>query len=223
MKRLAASLCMACLVGCVPATSSPPAPKPVAQQPHAPPPSQPVVQIKSAPTDFSSIDEAVKALSAGAESGDSKKYLTATDWLIKQGGASIAPLGELLANPQTGLKTAIATCRALGKLGPDAAPHLINALAIDKPQLLRVNGAEQLGVIEPTNDDIVNKLISLLDDEDQRVRLYATKALGHIGTPAGKAGPRLQSILNSRDEEEGLRSEAKAALKNVNPRRTLVD
>ena len=226
MKRFVNLLLITTLVGCGPATTAPPASNPVAQQtstPQSPTPKPVAKKLTSTPSDFSSVDEAIQAMSTAAEANNSDVYLPAQDWLIKKGDASIVPLGQLLADPETGLKTSIVTCRALGQLGPEAAAQLENGFAKDKPQQLRICATEQLGIIKPTNETIVDKLISQMDDDDQRVRLIAIKALGHIGKPAGKVAPKLQSILNSTKDVDPLRGAAKDALTKVNPRKTLVD
>ena len=74
---------------------------------------------------------------------------------------------------------------------------------------------------EVVSKEIVEKVISLIDDKDFEHRKAAIGALASIGKPAAAAKDRLQDILNDMNEDETIRGLAKKALKAVDPRKGL--
>jgi HEAT repeat protein len=92
-----------------------------------------------------------------------------------------------------------------------------------EPKELRVKAIECLGRIKPTSKEIVDKVIGLIDDPDYEQRKAALGALASIGKPAAKAKDRLIEILNNAKEDETIRSLAKKALKEVDPRKGLMN
>jgi HEAT repeat protein len=243
MKKLATALLILFLIGCgtaasqksgaiaakngkpkKPATKAPAkvAAKPAASAP-APPPKKYIV----APDAYGDIPEALVALLLAAESSgenedaDREERFKASAWLALQKEAAIEPLVEKLNDENVGLASKIVICRTLGQIGLPAEAPLTAALESDD-QLVRINAAEQLAIIKPTSPSIVQTLIALLDHDDPRTAERAVKSLAHIGPPAKDSADRLLAILNS-DADEGLRSEAKRALKSVSPRKTFQD
>ena len=77
--------------------------------------------------------------------------------------------------------------------------------------------------LKPSGKEIVAKVISLIDDPDFEQRKAAIGALASIGKPAGQAKDRLQAILNDTKEDETIHSLAKKALKEVDPRKGLMN
>lgn len=238
MHKLAVVAAMILLVGCGPAVSHKSAGKSsakngkpkkivakatVAPSPPAPPPKKFTVAADAYP----GIPEALAALLLAAESagdGDEQtreERLKATGWLAMQKEAAVAPLAEKLSDESVGRAGKIVICRTLGQVGPAAEAPLTAALESEE-QLVRINAAEQLAIIKPTNESIIKTLIGLLDHEDPRTRERAIKSLGFIGPPAKDAKDPLLAILNS-NADEGVRAEAKKALKSVNPRHTFKD
>lgn len=198
-----------------PAAASKPKPKPAAKP--VPPP-----KFEVAADAFPNMPAAIEALVAAAEAQDSKQLQTPIAWLKLQGEASIAPLAEKLAADGTGVATRIAICRALGQLGPNAEKPLRGALTSEE-SLVRCNATEQLAILKPTNEQIVDTLITLLHDRDMLVRRKAASGLGHLGTKAAAATETLLAILNDTKESETIRSLAKDSLRKVNPRKTFQD
>jgi len=94
---------------------------------------------------------------------------------------------------------------------------------MSEPLELRVKAIECLGRLKPTSKQIVEKVISLIDDKDYEQRKAAIGALASIGKPAAAAKDRLQAILNDTKEDETIRGLAKKALKEVDPRKGLMN
>jgi hypothetical protein len=174
---------------------------------------------KPAARSFASIDVAIQTLVSAADSRDTESRLQASDWLARQGSAAVGPLKAVLDDEQAGTAARIAACRVLGRLGPQALEALTAQLDSDD-QMVRINALNQLPHLDPLPPAVVSTLIHVLDHEDARMRARAIQGLASLGPKAEAAAPRLQQILNSGDQDQ-LRSEAKKALQQVDPRRTL--
>jgi HEAT repeat protein len=142
-------------------------------------------------------------------------------WLNLQGDRIAPELEAKIKDPAAGLATRLTACRVLARLGPKAMPTLMEATA-GEPKQLRLKAIECLGRIEPSSAEIVKKLLALVDDQDFATRKEALEGLADIGPPARQAADKLQSILNDANEDETIRSLAKAALKKVDPRTGLM-
>jgi HEAT repeat protein len=117
-----------------------------------------------------------------------------------------------LAHPDP--KAREAAPRALGRIGPAAAPAvpaLADALT-DPDQAVRLSAASALGWIGPAAAPAVPALIEVLADPDQRVRGIASGALGLIGPPAV---PALANALADPDQQ--VRAYAALALREIGP------
>ena len=90
-------------------------------------------------------------------------------------------------------------------------------------KLLGLKAVESLGALKPADPKTVAVLISLMEDEDPMMRLTAIGALSRIGQPAKEAAARLRAILNNRQQSDTLRTAAKAALLEVDPRSQFTD
>lgn len=176
-------------------------------------------ESRTPPRSFSSIDEAIGVLCEAAETRDSQARLQASDWLARQGAAALPRLQVVLEDDQADTAARIAVCRVLGRLGPPALEVLCGQLDSDD-QMVRLNALSQLPHLQPVTPDVVSALIGVLDHEDMRMRARAVQGLGSLGQRAEAAAPRLQQILNSKQDDQ-LRREAKKALQQVDPRRTL--
>jgi HEAT repeat protein len=89
---------------------------------------------------------------------------------------------------------------------------------------MRLNAIEALGLVRPTDSDIIQTLADLMAAEDEHVRLEAILSLARVGPPAkDMCADKLVAILNDAEENETLRDAAKRALKQVNPRRNFTD
>ncbi len=83
---------------------------------------------------------------------------------------------------------------ALGRIGVDAVPRLIEALNDRDPQV-RAYSARALAVVGPLAAPAVPHLQRLLKDSDEDVRRNAARALGQIGAAAKDAIPDLIEVL----------------------------
>jgi HEAT repeat protein len=125
-------------------------------------------------------------------------------------------------------KTRLLAVRALGGMGAnaktrDAAPILRDAAPIvvellkDPDRLVRQAAAGILaasfGFV--TKDVITPRLVELINDSDQDVRLNAVKALGGIGARTKDAGPILLEDL--KDSNKSMRRAAAVALGRIRP------
>jgi hypothetical protein len=146
-----------------------------------------------------------------------QKLLRIERWLALQGDKIAPELIAAINNPAVGLATRLTACRALARLGQVGAPTLI-AATDGEPKQLRLKAIESLGRIEPTSNEIVEKLVSLVSADDFESRKAALGGLREVGPPAKKAAGTLQSLLDDPQEDETIRSLAKAALQAVDPR-----
>lgn len=193
--------------------------------PAAEPPAK--AQLKPAPRvpsdAFPDLAAAIESLKIAAKASDTDSFVRAEQWIVMQGDAGVGPLGEILNDPQAGMEHRIAVCRTLRRLGTKAKVPFKQALA-DKSQQIRLNAIKSLGLIEPTDRDIIQTLDSYLDDKDVRTRTEAIFALANIGPPAKDAvAEKLVQMLNDPKENETIRGVAKRALDEIAPRRTFLD
>ncbi len=83
---------------------------------------------------------------------------------------------------------------ALGRIGIDSVPRLIDALS-DRDPNVRAFSARALAVVGPLAAPAVPHLQRLLKDSDEDVRRNAARALGQIGPAAKEAIPDLIDVL----------------------------
>ena len=174
---------------------------------------------------YANVDAAMAAVEELVKNQDEKtgqELLKVETWLQMQGDRIAPELAAKIKDTAGPLPTRITACRVLMKLGPAVAtPVLLEAMA-SEPRELRVKAIECLGRLKPTSQEIVDKIISLIDDPDYEQRKAALGALANIGKPAGQAKDRLQAILNDTQEDETIRSLAKKALEAIDPRKGLM-
>ena len=191
-------------------------------EPFVPPPPPPKVEQDA----FASVDDAMAAVeelvkNPGEKQGE--ELMKVEIWLQMQ-GTKIAPeLAEKIKDVSGPLPTRVTACRVLTKLGPATATPVLMEATASEPKELRVKAIECLGRVKPTSSEIVDKVIELIDDSDYEQRKAALGALASIGKPAAKAKDRLVEILNNTKEDETIRSLAKKALKEVDPRKGLMN
>jgi HEAT repeat protein len=133
-----------------------------------------------------------------------------TIWALGEiGDATTAPyLIELLHNEKLKWSLQGDIAKALGKLGEDAIPDLIEAMS-DGDASVREGAAKALGIIGATT--AVPFLIDALRDENWLVRGKAAEALGKIGD--SRAVPALiEAVHNDDDEIFSLRDYGVVAL-----------
>jgi HEAT repeat protein len=100
--------------------------------------------------------------------------------------------------------------KALASIGAEAVPALRRALK-DKNVNVRQEAAVALGLIGPAAADAVADLVSLLEDEEKWVRNYAAEALGLIGPKAKQAVKALETLK----DDPTCRARAAEALKLI--------
>jgi HEAT repeat protein len=111
-------------------------------------------------------------------------------------GTEAAAATEELGRAVTDKDSEIASraTRALGRIGPEAVPHLCTALTHCSALVRReaVWGLKEFG---PAGLPALPALVQALRDDDLRVRLGAAQALGAIGPDAVEAVPHLAEAL----------------------------
>lgn len=175
------------------------------------------------PASFGSVPEALAAVEAMSESGNpsSQELMRIEQWLGDQGNSAAPALTTALGDDKQHLAVRITACRALSRLGASGKEPLLQATAAE-PRQLRLKATECLGRVKPTDKQIVDKLVGMVDHDDFDQRKAALTALANIGPAASKADPqlpqKLMGILNDTKQDETIRGLAKTALKKVDPR-----
>ena len=106
------------------------------------------------------------------------------------------------------------TVQLLGHCGKQVVPTLVRILLDRKDSdETRCAAAVALGFIGPEASVAVPALVTVLADDDVRVRRKSAEALGRIGQPAAAAVPALERAL--KDEDAEFRSAAAEALKKI--------
>lgn len=202
-----------------------PASKKSGKKPAKKPPPQ-TVQLPTVAADaYPSVDAAMAEVETLAKSSGpeiSQQLIKIETWLNMQGQSIAADLAGKIKNPSAGIATRLTACRVIARSGsPLAIPTLIEATSVESRQL-RLKAIESLGRAKPSSKEAVSKLLSLVDAKENDVRRVAINALASVGPPAKGAVPKLTGILNDVNEDETIRSAAKAALRSVDPRKGLM-
>jgi HEAT repeat protein len=181
---------------------------PKAEEP--PPPSAPPI---------ATIDDAVAVLATESEVA---RIREASELLVRNGGAAVAPLATLLANTTSTLEARVAACRVLGQIGEPAIPALLRVAdpKAGNPVHVRRKAVEQLGLTTPAQPNTIAALIILLDDVDIPTQRAAVVAIGKIGPAAAKAKPKIMEIIRTTDDRS-LRAIADNTIKQIDPRKIL--
>jgi HEAT repeat protein len=109
-----------------------------------------------------------------------------------------------------------AAVRFFGGLGADAGPAVPDLIALreDPASSVQVLAAEALGSV-PTNDEVVEALIELLDAPVPDVKLAALRSLGKAGEEAVPGIPRMIPLLQDQNKE--IREAAADSLAKIGP------
>ena len=178
---------------------------------------QPVIKV---PQDaYSDLEAAISAATTAREKADDKAAQRAEIWLKQQGPGSIPSLSTILHNQDAELARRITACRSLAALGPPARTEVLKAISSDQ-RSLRIAATERISLIRPSDKQTVERLVQLLDNEDQQWRKIAIQSLRRIGPSARQAIPKLDALANE-PKDEIIRAEALKALKVIDPRHTL--
>lgn len=186
--------------------------------------SQPVTFPKVEQDAYASVEAAmadVEAIASSKGENNSQKLRRIETWLDMQGTAIAPELDATIKDPTAGLAARLTACRVLTRLGPTATPTLL-AAADGEPRQLRLKAIESLGRVKPTSAETVQKLVALIDDEENEIRGGALRSLAAIGPAVKEHSPdiveKLILLLNNVDEDETVRSQSKGALKKIDPR-----
>ena len=171
---------------------------------------------------YGSIAEAVDELLESTKTNNLAKQDRAVAWLSSRGTPAIDPLANILGSSDHSEAARVVACQALSKLGPGARPALLQATD-DDARMVRVSATRRLGLIKPSDQQTVDRLVTLLGHEDPQTRRAAVQSLGSIGTSADAAIDPLVEIYNNKKNTDLLRNDAVQALKKINPRKDFTD
>ncbi|MDP7206509.1 MAG: HEAT repeat domain-containing protein, partial [Pirellulaceae bacterium] len=171
---------------------------------------------------YGSIAEAVDQLLESTKTNNLARQDRAVAWLSDRGDPAIEPLANILGSSDHSDAARIVACQVLSKLGPGARPALLQATGADA-RMVRVSASRRLGMIRPSDQQTVDRLVTLLGHEDQQTRRAAVQSLGSIGKSADVAIDPLVEIYNNKKNTDLLRNDAVQALKKINPRKDFTD
>lgn len=171
---------------------------------------------------YGSIAEAVDELLESTKTNNLARQDRAVAWLSGRGDPAIDPLANILGSSDHSEAARIVACQVLSKLGPGARPALLQATGGDA-RMVRVSATRRLGMIRPSDQQTVDRLVTLLGHEDPQTRRAAVQSLGSIGTSADAAIDPLVEIYNNKKNTDLLRNDAVQALKKINPRKDFTD
>lgn len=132
--------------------------------------------------------------------------------LLPLPGTIYALLGSLHDNDPGVRLLAARTLRAYPVEYALVAPALRESEAKDPDADVRKAAGEALKLLTVAE---VNRLVALLKDRDENVRLLAAKALGRLGAEAKPAVPALKTVSNNDKEDADVRDVAKNAIKKI--------
>ena len=171
---------------------------------------------------YGSIAEAVDELLESTKTNNLAKQDQVVVWLSSRGAPAIDPLANILGSNDHSEAARVVACQVLSKLGPGARPALLQATG-DDARMVRVSATRRLGLIKPSDQQTVDRLVTLLGHEDQQTRRAAVQSLGSIGNSADTAIDPLVEIYNNKKNTNLLRNDAVQALKKINPRKDFTD
>ena len=171
---------------------------------------------------YGSIAEAVDELLESTKTNNLAKQDRAVAWLSSRGTPAIDPLASILGSSDHSEAARVVACQVLSKLGPGARPALLQATS-DDARMVRVSATRRLALIKPSDQQTVDRLVTLLGHDDQQTRRAAVQSLGSIGNSADAAIDPLVEIYNNKKNTDLLRNDAVQALKKINPRKDFTD
>jgi hypothetical protein len=171
---------------------------------------------------FASVDEGLKTLVQATDARQKDQQHAAYSWLTKQGEAAVPAVTAVMNDPSVSIEGRRMACHVLASLGPEATPALLAASSSEEVPL-KLKAIESLGAVRPSQTEIVDRLIELVDDPSQQVQATAIRGLGFIGPAAKRSADKLQALRNNIEVNETIRGEADRALKLVRPIRTFGD
>jgi HEAT repeat protein len=171
---------------------------------------------------YGSIAEAVDELLQSTKTNNLAKQDRVVAWLADRGEPAIDPLANILGSSDHSEAARIVACQVLSKLGPGARPALLRASG-NSTRMVRISATRRLGLIQPSDQQTVDRLVELLGHEDQQTQRAAAQALGSIGKQAETAVDPLVDLYNDQKNPNLLRNDAVQALKKINPRKDFTD
>lgn len=125
--------------------------------------------------------------------------------------AAVPALKKALGKPQ--LSNAAAT--ALRKIGPPAAPALLDAMN-DESMAVRLLATVNVGLVRPPQTHAVRALLKALQDESKDLRFAAVVGLAGMGPAAADAVPALVNAIENDTLE--IKLVAATALGQIGPK-----
>ena len=168
---------------------------------------------------YAEVSVAIKAAATARETGNHENQERAETWLQQQGADIVATLATTLHDTQAEVPQRITACRVLAALGEAGRADVLKAMTSPE-RLIKIAATERISLIRPATGKTVQALVLRLKEKDRDCQRIAIQSLRRIGTPAKKAIPALESIVNQ-SQDEALQAEALKALKIIDPRHTL--
>ncbi|WP_282936513.1 HEAT repeat domain-containing protein [Paenibacillus sp. RC67] len=155
--------------------------------------------------------QGIEALLQGLHNENAKVSRTSAYGLSAAGAGAVAGLEAALTDER--VETVVHAVFALGELRHLASfsiPKLLELLDASTNVVIRQAVAEALAMIGTPTEQVVDGLISCLQDEDVQVRFTAGLSLCRMGAAADKAVPALEHVLE--DDNRYVRGHAAEAL-----------
>ncbi|WP_028549709.1 HEAT repeat domain-containing protein [Paenibacillus sp. UNC451MF] len=155
--------------------------------------------------------QGIEALLQGLRNENVKVSRTSAYGLSAAGAGAVAGLEAALADER--VETVVHAVFALGELrqlASSSVPKLLGQLNASTNVVIRQTVTEAIAMIGTPTEQVVDGLISCLQDEDIQVRFTAGLSLCRMGAAADKAVPALERALE--DDNRYVRGHAAEAL-----------
>jgi HEAT repeat protein len=171
--------------------------------------------------EFATVADALVALTNAYSENRKQEIRGIEDWLKTRSDSAVEELSRAALDEQSPLAQRLVACRALARLGSAAVPTLVQ-LTQHSTEQLKYRAAESLTIVSPHDARSVEALRELLQRDDSRLKGYAIRGLGQAGSLAKDSVPDLVAVLNDYAQPDGIRNDAKLALRRIDPRRGLM-
>ena len=162
-------------------------------------------------------EPALPVLLAGLESENLGERINASTVLFDLGPTAKPVADDLIAalgdESQSVRSNLAATLLQMPEHADHAVPVFVEIL-LGEGDEMRLSAATNLSSVETERLlPFVPKLIAALDDEDRNVVLHVSQVLGHVGSAAAEALPKLKAITAENDDE--LQSALATAMERI--------
>ena len=159
----------------------------------------------------------VASLAETLHTRDARICQAVANALAEMGSSAVAAIPALAeASRRADLETSarVEAIRALGKIGPETIPPLVQMLQSENLSLAAA-ACHALGTLGSAAEPAVPALRNMIHRPEAVLRLAAVESLGEIGSPAKGAVPDLIGLLH--DKDRPLRFAAAQALGRMGP------